>query len=136
MADKKISEFGQAPSAIGTDIIPIVQAGVNKKITVDALCQSLPKVKNTGILTNAIGNVTETEIPINKALGKLTLSNHTLAVGESGQEITLIGSGSNVIALVGQSFTSVTFPTAGQTVTLVSDGTTWFVKSHFSVLFA
>lgn len=136
MADKKISEFGQAPSAIGTDIIPIVQAGVNKKITVDALCQSIPKIKNSGVSVNAIATVTVTEVPINKTLAKLTLGSHTLAIGESGQEMTLIGQGTNALTLVGQSFTTVTFPTPGQTVTLVSDGTMWYVKSHFSVLFA
>lgn len=112
--DKKISELGSVTATLASDLIPIVSGGVNKKIAISALTDSLPSSKNSGVTANVPVNTTASAIPLTSTLVRLSLSNHTLGSGQSGQEITLIGSGTNSVTLTGAgTLTTVNFPAVG-----------------------
>ena len=137
MTDKKISELTVASSVLATDILPIVSGGVNKKVTAQALQESLPSVKNSGTTVTVPAQATVTAIPLTSTTVLLTLGTHTLGSGTNGQEITLVGSGTNLVTLTGAgTLTTVNFPAVGSTITLVYLNSAWYVKSHFSVTFA
>lgn len=135
--DKKISELATVVGAGSADIIPIVSGGANKSISVLALARSLPSVGNSGTTTNIPISASVTAIPLTSTVVQLSLQTHTLASGTAGQEITLIGSGTNAVTLTGAgTLTTINFPAIGSTVTLLYVGSAWNVKSHFSVTFA
>lgn len=137
MADKKISELAASTVLVGTDLVPIVSGGVNKKIQATDFAGQLPKVKNNGTLVSNVITATTTEIPLTGQLVVLSLPTHSIGAGISGQEISLIGSGTNSVSLTGAgTLTTINFPAAGQTATIVYVGSAWYVKQHFSVTFA
>lgn len=56
MADLKISEMTSATALVGTEVLPIVQSGANKKVTVDVFKSGLVESDITGI--TGAGSVT------------------------------------------------------------------------------
>lgn len=58
MADLKISEMTSATTLGGTELLPIVQSGSNKKITVDLFKSGLVESDTTGITgANIVTNI-------------------------------------------------------------------------------
>lgn len=136
MADRKISEMLPASDVVATDFIPIVSSGANKRINVGVLTSNLPNIGNKGITKN-VPVVGTQIIQLTSTVVKLSVPIHDLPSGTEGQEVTIVGSGSNTVTLSGAGgLTSITFPTIGSTCTLIYIGLTWYVKSYFSVTFA
>lgn len=135
MADKKVSELVSATGVDASDLLLVASGGVSKKLTVGMLASNLPNVGNKGITKNVPVSTLVTDVPLTSTVVKLSLTSHTLAAGNEGQEITLIGSGNNVVSLTGAGVSTITMPADGSTCTLVFSSAKWYVKSYFLTSF-
>lgn len=145
MADKKISELTAATSVSTTDVVPIVQGTVTKKITPVVLFGNIPTdIKYAGIIveTGTPDTVQSGAVSVLTAityLSNITTSDTTvtLADGIQGQEKTFVctvRTTNNIVLtptnLAGAS-TTITFSAVGQTCKLKFMNNEWCIMSVF-----
>jgi hypothetical protein len=141
MADKKVSELTVATSVGAADVLPLVQSSVTKKVTADALFNSVPgNLKYVGFLAQSATPQVVTSGAINVTANISHLANSTgadaaltLAAGTSGMEKTLVATSlltnAAIVTLTGEGFTTLTFNTTGDTAKLLYTNSKWFVLS-------
>lgn len=145
MADKKVSELTASTSVSITDVLPIVQGSVTKKITPVVLFGNIPTdIKYAGILveTGTPDTVQTGAISLTTAITYLSnvttgTTSTTLADGAQGQEKTLCmtvrtTNDVDVIPtnLVGVA-TKLTFAEVGQTAKLKFMNGSWHIMSVY-----
>lgn len=145
MADKKVSELTVATSVGLTDVLPLVQSNVTKKVTADALFNSVPgNLKYVGFLAQSAAPQVVTSGAINVTANISHLVNATgsdigvtLAAGTSGMEKTLVATSlvtnNMIVTLTGEGFTTLTFNNTGDTAKLLYTNSKWFVLSLHGV---
>ena len=125
MANTKISALTSATTPLGgTEVLPIVQSNVTKKVSVADLTAARAGTYTQGTTTPSVSSVSYMFIA-NSA--PTTITNFT--GGQAGQVIYLLFNDanttinrSNAYLAGGTNFVS----TANDTLTLVSDGTYWY----------
>lgn len=132
--DQKISQFPIATDILAPDYIAILQGGLNKIITAGVLALNLPNFGNKGITRNTPIVASVPAIPLTATIVVLPVAvpAYTLAAGTNGQEITLVSRGTNVVTLVGGSWTTATL-TTNSTITVLYETDHWVVKSSHLV---
>lgn len=143
MADKKISQLTSVTSVLVTDVLPIVQNSVTKKVTVESLFESIPSdIKYAGISveTGTPDQVQSAAASLSTAITYLTnittgTTTVTLADGIQGQEKTFVCTvhETNDVELIPASFiaTKITFTAVGQTAKLKYMNGSWHIMSVY-----
>lgn len=126
MADKKISDFAFITALAAVDIIPVVQAGVNKKATLGQF--------TTFMALPTVSTVVAGVIPQTSSFVKVS-GNCTLAAGTvEGTELTICGIGTGKIISVGllpqDGFTFTT----GSTLKVIWFNNTWNLISSVGMV--
>jgi hypothetical protein len=148
MADQKISELTAASSGASADLFHIVQGGTNKKLTVQNFLENIAgNVKVDGFLAfdataEAVSAAGATvAINVTSAMSNITstattdgVNALTLADGVQGQIkiLTLIVDGGDV-QIDPANFlngTSITMEDAGDSATLIFNGSNWQILSN------
>jgi hypothetical protein len=131
--DKKISEFAVATTVITTDIIPIVNSGNNKSVTVGVLSLNLPNLGNKGITKNVVVQNTALAIAITSSLANIPMNvlPYTLANGADGQEITIVSGTANTVTTGTNTF--LFDVNASVSLVYITALTRWFVKNSYNV---
>lgn len=136
--DSKISDFFAATTLNASDIIPIVTANTNKKISAGVFSLNLPNFGNKGITKNVVQSSTDNALPLLYTLLSLpvSISPYTLSNGADGQEITVVSLGTNILTVTNAWVNRIDM-VAGSSVTLifVGNATKWVVKCSNGCVF-
>lgn len=140
MADQKISELTQATSVTSTDVVPLVQSGVTKKVSIATLFSTVPvRVVETELPVAVTSGVIPTAGKMNTLSAPTTNVSYTLAAGNNGEykELVATNIGNTFTATVtvssARGFSSVVFSSTGQSVTLKFIDGYWYVMSYYGV---
>jgi hypothetical protein len=143
LADKKISELVSATTVNTTDYFPIVQGGTTLKLDMATFLSHLPAPAielpaQESPASGALSTAVKTSL-ITSATGA---TNYTLAAGTHGMKKviaaqTMGGSATAIVTVTsGTGFTTLTFNTAGDYVSLENINGFWFISGNTSVVAA
>jgi hypothetical protein len=122
MADTKISDFAAVSTVNAVDILPVVQSGLNKKVTVGQL--------KTFTLTPSITAVVNGAIPTTLTQVISVVGACTLPVGTNGVELKIISLGAgNILATGLLPSDGFSFASAGSTLHVIWLNNVWNVFS-------
>jgi hypothetical protein len=139
MSDKKISEFPVVSTVSATAILPLVDEGINKSVSIGVLAQNLPNLGNKGITKNVVIQATVQSLPVNVTY--LLLADlgtfYILPNGVDGQEITLFSDVVAVVNVASGKMLSMTFaPGSVATLVFIAAVGKWFLKNSTNVVVA
>ena len=141
MSDLKISELVSATSVAETDYFVIVQAGETRKITPAVMCtnvtnslvcKELPETLSSGVISPTVLTTIISSAPSTNQIFTLGSGVHgtskEIVVGTLASTFT-----ATINVLNGKGFTSLTFTSIGQTISLKFISGYWYVMAYKGV---
>jgi len=141
MADTKITQMTAATQLSGGDILPVVQDGINKKVTVDTLSKSLTDIVANRIVQDSTQTVTASAaIDVSTATTILNITVAGSFSGLLGSIDTMNGQQKLIVSEMmlssytisvpgGMGFSEIVFTLPGQSVLLTFIHGQWYVLS-------